>query len=154
MARALRRTDALLLACACLQAHTFHYSKTEINWNTTAKTLEIIVTLHADDIEAELRKSHPQLELDRDKQAEPLTCAYAAKALDLKARCIGIKVSRDFVDVFLEAPVLTPPARLSNRILIDALPDQRNDVELRKDGKLTGPRIQFNTSETRKDLRW
>jgi hypothetical protein len=34
------------------------------------------------------------------------------------------------------------------------LADQRNDVELKKDGRYTGPRIQFNSSETKKDLRW
>jgi hypothetical protein len=157
MGRAVRRTEALLLLWASLGAHTFHYSKTEINWNTAARTLEMIVTLHADDLEAELRKAHPQLELDRDKEAEPLSCAYAVKALDLarlRPRCIGIKVSRELVEVYLEAAAAAPPARLSNRILIDDLPDQRNDVELRKDGKLAGPRIQFNTSETRKELRW
>lgn len=147
----------LLLLCASLEAHKFHYSRTEINWNSTAKTLEIIATLHADDIEAHLRQSHAQLELDRDKQAEKLVCAYTIKALDLAAirpRCIGIKVSRDYVDVYLEAPAAAPPKTLTNRILIENLPDQRNDVELKRDGKLLGPRIQFNTSETRKDLRW
>jgi hypothetical protein len=151
------RSALFFLLCASLQAHKFHYSKTEINWNSAAKTLEIVATLHADDIEAHLRKTHKQLELDRDKESEPLLCAYTIQALDLgqyKPRCIGIKVSRDYVDVFLEAPVSTPPKSLRNRILTEDLPDQRNDVELKKDGKFTGPRIQFNTSETRKDLRW
>lgn len=151
------RIPLLLLVCASLGAHQFHYSKTEINWNTAAKTLEIIATLHADDIEAELRKTHPQLEIDRDKQAEALTCAYTVQALGLaplKPRCIGIKVAREFVDVYLEAPISSPPKSLTNRILTADLPDQRNDVELRRDGKLTGPRIQFNSSETKKDLRW
>jgi hypothetical protein len=146
-----------LLLCASLGAHKFHYSKTEINWNTANKTLEIIATLHADDIEAHLRKTHAQLEVDRDKQAESLVCAYTIKALDLNAirpRCLGMKVSRDFIDVFLEAPVEAPPKTLTNRILTEELPDQRNDVELKRDGKLLGPRIQFNTSETRKALPW
>jgi len=147
----------LLLLCVSLEAHKFHYSRTEINWNSTSKTLEIIATLHADDIEAHLRQSHAQLELDRDKQAEKLVCAYTIKALDLSAirpRCIGMKVSRDYVDVYLEAAANRPLSKLTNRILIEDLPDQRNDVELKRDGKLLGPRIQFNTSETRKDLRW
>ena len=153
----MRRSVLLTLVCASLGAHTFHYSKTEINWNTAAKTLEIVATLHADDIEAHLRNTHKQLELDRDKESESLVCAYTIQALDLtqfKPRCIGIKVNRDYVDVFLEAPINTPPKSLRNRILIEDLPDQRNDVECKKDGRYTGPRIQFNTSETRKDLRW
>ena len=132
-------------------------SKTELNWNTAAKTLEIVATLHAVDIDARLRKTHKQIELDRDKESEPHLCAYTIQALDLaplKPRRIGIKVSRDYVDVFLEAPVSTPPQSLHNRILIEDLSGQRNDVELKKDGRSTGPRIQFNTSETRKDLRW
>ena len=151
------RLAVLLLLCAQLEAHKFHYSRTEINWNSTAKTLEFIVTLHADDIEAHLRQSHAQLELDRDKTAEPLVCAYTLKALDLnamRARCLGMKVGRDFVDVFLEAPVESPPSQLTNRILVEDLSDQRNDVELKRDGKLLGPRIQFNSSEIRKALRW
>ena len=148
------RACMLLLICASLTAHKFHYSKTEINWNTTNKTIEIIATLHADDIEARLRQTHAQLELDRDKKAESLVCAYTIKALGLKARCLGMKVSRDYVDVFLEAPANPPPANLTNRILIENLPDQRNDVELKKDGKLIGPRIQFNTSEISKALPW
>jgi len=143
------RASLLLLMCASLTAHKFHYSKTEINWNTTNKTIEIIATLHADDIEALLH-----LDLDRPATAEPLVCAYTIKALALKARCLGMKVNRDFIDVFLEAAIKTPPDKLTNRILIEDLPDQRNDVELRKDGKLVGPRIQFNTSEISKALRW
>ena len=138
---------AVLLLCTALGAHKFHYSKTELNWNTTNKSLEIIATLHAEDIETLLR-----LDLDNPKQAEPQVCAYTSKALNIKARCIGIKISRDFIDVFLEAQA--PPANLTNKILIENLPDQRNDVELKRDGKLLGPRIQFNTSETSKPLRW
>lgn len=151
------RRLAWLWVCALLPAHTFHYSKTEINWNTAAATLEIIATLHVDDIEVQLRKSHPQIEIDRDSEAERLLCAYVAAALELSARrhrCIGAKPGREFVDVFLELPVSAPPRTLRNRILIEDLPDQRNDVELKKDGKLLGPRIQFNSSETRRDLRW
>lgn len=152
------RAGAVLLGCASLlQAHQFHYSKTEINWNTAAKTLEIIATLHADDVEAQLRKTHKELELDRDKQAEPLVCTYVLQTLELagvKLRCLGMKVGRDFVDVFLEASVQSAPRSLRNRILVEDFADQRNDVELKKDGKLLGPRIQFNTSEIRKDLRW
>jgi hypothetical protein len=72
----------------------------------------------------------------------------------IRARCLGMKVGRDFVDVFLEASVKAPPEQLQNRILIEDLSDQRNDVELKRDGKLVGPRIQFNSSETRKALRW
>lgn len=143
-----------LLLCAALAAHQFHYSRTEINWNSASRTLEIIATLHADDIEFELRKSRPQIELDRDKESEPLVCAYTAKALGLTAKCIGIKVSRDYVDVFLETSAAAPPSSLTNRILIEDRPGQRNDVELKRDGKRLGPRIQFNTSETRKALRW
>lgn len=146
----------LLGACAAVGAHTFHYSKTEMNWNTAARTLEVVVTLHADDIEAQLRKTHRQLELDRDKEAEGLVCAYTVRALELGgARCIGMKVNRDYVDVFLEVGLRgAPPGRLTNRILVDELADQRNDVELKKDGRYVGPRIQFNSSETKKDLRW
>ncbi len=146
----------LVGVCAAVGAHTFHYSRTEMNWNTAARTLEIVVTLHADDIEAQLRKTHRQLELDRDKEAEGLVCAYTAGALGLGgARCIGIKVGKDSVEVYLEMGVPGgPPARLTNRILVEELADQRNDVELKKDGRYVGPRIQFNSSETKKDLRW
>lgn len=151
------RFAGLLLLCASMDGHKFHYSRTEINWNTAARTLEFIVTLHADDMEAFLRKSHRQLEIDRDREAESLVCAYTLRALDLgpvRARCVGMKTGRDFVDVFLEAAIQTPPATLTNRILIEDISDQRNDVELKRDGKPTGPRIQFNTSEIRKALRW
>jgi len=143
------RLSLLLLLCASLEAHKFHYSKTEINWNSTNNSLEIIATLHAEDIESLLH-----LDLDNPKQSEPLICAYTAKALDITARCIGVKLRRDFLDVFLEVPIKSPPANFTNRILIEDIPDQRNDVELKRDGKLLGPRIQFNTSETRKALRW
>lgn len=151
------RVAVLLLVCAPLGAHKFHYSRTEINWNSQAKTLEIVATLHADDIEAQLRKSRNQLEIDRDKEAEALVCAYVMQALELppvRLRCLGMKVGRDFVDVFLDGPAPAPPKSLTNRILTEDFPDQRNDVELKRDGKWSGPRIQFNSSETRKDLRW
>jgi len=153
----MRRSVLLLVLCAELQAHKFHYSKTEMNWNSGSRSLEIIATLHTDDIEAYLRKAHPQLEIDRDAPAEGFVCAYVQRALQMPAirpRCLGMKVSLHFVDVFLEASAPAPPKSMENRILVEDLDDQRNDVELKKDGKLLGPRIQFNSSETRKDLRW
>ena len=153
----MRAAVLLLVLCAPLGAHKFHYSRTEINWNTAAGIAEFVVTLHADDLEAELRKQRRQLELDGDKEAEPLACAYTISVLDLdgvRLRCIGMKVGREFVEVYLEAAVRRAPGWLANRILLTDLADQRNDVELRKDGRLSGPRIQFNSSETRKDLRW
>jgi len=146
----------ILGVCAAVGAHTFHYSKTEMNWNTAARTLEIVVTLHADDIEAQLRKTHRQLELDRDKEAEGLVCAYTAGALGLGgARCIGMKVGKDSVEVYLEMGVAGgPPARLTNRIFVEELGDRRNELGLKKDGGYTGPRNSFNDLETEKDLRW
>jgi hypothetical protein len=59
-----------------------------------------------------------------------------------------------FVDVFLEGGAPRPPRSLRNRILSEEIADQRNDVELKRDGKLIGPRIQFNSLETERDLRW
>lgn len=146
-----------LLPLTAAMAHQFHYSRTEVNWNTRAKTLEIIVTLHAADIEAKLRETDPQLEIDRDPQAEPAVCRYTLVHLrfpGVQPRCLGMKVGREFVDVFLEAALERPPERLTNTLLAAELSDQRNDVELRRDGRLVGPRIQFNSSETRRDLRW
>lgn len=151
------RAAILLVLCIPLGAHKFHYSKTEINWNSYAGSVEVVVTLHAEDLEQQLRKKRPQLELDRDAEAETLVCAYVAASLVFPStplRCLGMKVGRDFVDVFLEGAAPRPPSSLTNRLLVDSLDDQRNDVELRRDGKLTGPRSQFNTSETKKNLSW
>jgi hypothetical protein len=147
-----------LLLSFPLAAHQFHYSRTEVNWNSSASAIEVVATLHADDIEAVLRQLHRrQIELDGDKDAEALVCAYIVRTLEFRGvrlRCLGMKVSVHFVDVFLEGGAARPPQSLRNRILTEEIADQRNDVELKRDGKLLGPRIQFNSLETERDLRW
>ncbi len=147
-----------LLLSLPLAAHKFHYSRTEVNWNSGASTIEVVTTLHADDIEAVLRQLHQRhIELDGDKDAEALVCSYAVRTLEFRGvrlRCLGMKVGVHFVDVFLEGAAARPPRSLRNRILTEEIAGQRNDVELKRDGKLLGPRIQFNSLETERDLRW
>jgi hypothetical protein len=149
---------ALLLFMACLPAHQFHYSATEINWNANELTLEIIATLHADDIEA-LMKTRTGRSIELGSDSEALVCRYVSEVFAVRGtalRCLGMKVGREFIDVYLEGKPGTgrPPRYLRNQILLRELSDQKNQVILKKDGKRVAVVMTFEDGDDWKIIPW
>jgi hypothetical protein len=138
-------------------AHQFHFGHIDANWNSRAKTLELAVRLHADDLEQLLRqRAGRPLEIDRDAQAEPLACAYALETIafdESRFRCLGMKVTTHYATLFLEAPAATPPRRAKFRSFSGDFPDQINTVQPLTDDHRTGSAIAFLAADQWKPLR-
>lgn len=138
-------------------AHQFHFGHIDANWNSRAKTLELAVRLHADDLEHLLRqRAGRPLELDRDPRAEELACAYALETVafdEYRLRCLGMKVTTHFATLFLEAPAPNPPRRGKFRSFSANYADQINTIQPLMDDRRTGPAVAFLTADQWKPLR-
>jgi len=144
-----RLAAAALLLAAPLQcfAHTFHQSLCEINHNTAAKTYEIILRIHIDDLEVWLTGKHGrQIDLGGMEDTRPLVEPYVRTVFALTGvsgrevvlKWIGAEIALHFIEVYLEAPAEPPPAKLRNEIMTAFLPDQRNWVRIREDNRGPG----------------
>jgi len=138
---------AAVSACGALPAHTYHTSIAQIEHISTAKSLEIMLWLHAEDVEAQFRQAHGRnATLDDKTKADAFVSAYLQKMFELRdtagqkpvaVRWVGMEVRVHFLTIYLEAAApATGLAGLSlrNRILMH-LPDQLNIVKVRQDGK-------------------
>ena len=152
----LRLPAATISAALLLGAHQFHFGHLDANWNSRGRTMELTVRLHADDLEALLRKQQGRgLELDRDPQAERLACAYVLQTVafdGVRFRCIGMEVTTHFATLFLEGPAASPPRRARFQSLSSEFPDQINTLQWQQDGKAIGPTVPFLPSESWKSL--
>lgn len=157
------RLAAALWLCAAGWAHQYHASRTEADWNSQTKRVEMVASLHIDDVEAMLRAdSGRHVELDKDKEAEGLVCGYVARRLELRGaggepfamKCIGVKVLRHFVEVYVEAYSATgvAPKRMRNGILTERLADQMNQVDWKRDGRLAAAGLVFSAKKEWGDL--
>lgn len=137
-------------------AHQFHFAHLDANWNSRAKTLEVTVRLHADDLEQLLRqRAGRPVELDRDPRAEELACAYTLETVAFeraRLRCLGMQVARHSATLFLEAPAGGPPVRARFRSFSANFADQINTVQLLTDNQRTGATVAFLAADQWKAL--
>ena len=147
---------ATISVALLLGAHQFHFGHLDANWNSHSRALELVVRLHADDLEALLRKQQGRgLELDRDPEAERLACAYVLQTVamdEVRFRCIGMEVTTHFATLFLEGRSAHPPRRARFQSLSSAFPDQVNTLQRQVDGKAIGPTVPFLPSDSWKPL--
>lgn len=129
-----------LLACTlAAEAHGVHASLTSIQFNEQSKSLEIVMVMSADDIEAVLRRdTGKQVEVDRG--ADQLVFAYIAKSLELrglKLQWVGMEVSVQKITAYLEAKTTGDINGISirNDLLLDLLNDQVNILSVKRAGK-------------------
>jgi len=146
-----------IISAILATAHQFHFGHIDANWNTRAKTLEVAVRLHADDLEQLLRQRRGQpLELDRDPQAETLACSYVLETVafdQARLRCIGMEVTTHHATLYLEAAATEPPRRGRFRSFSAEFPDQINTVQLLTDNRRNGPAVAFLSADQWKSLR-
>jgi hypothetical protein len=127
-------------------AHTFHASIAQVDYITARKSLEVIIWIHAEDLERRMKLANgPRASFDKEKEAERFVREYLRTHFELKDRLgrplpmqwVGIEVRTHFIAAYFEAPAPGGIAgvTLTNRILLAMLPDQVNTVKVKVDGK-------------------
>jgi hypothetical protein len=151
------------LACACTyaSAHSFHAALTDISFNASTGSTEVVHTLMAHDVEALLTNLYgrPFDLTDPDDQAalrkyvEKQFWLSGADGKRLPLNWVGIQVDTDSVVVFQEAAKTASAkvAAVHDAVLIDFLSDQVNTVNLTVDGNLRT--FGFTASRTEQAVR-
>lgn len=127
-------------------AHTFHASIAQVDYISSKQSLEVIVWIHAEDLERRMKQSEgPNASLEKEKQAEKFVREYLRTHFVLKDRFgkplamqwVGVEVRTHFIAAYFEAPAPggLGGVTLSNKILLAMLPDQVNTVKVKVDGK-------------------
>ncbi len=134
----------LPLSTSPAAAHTFHSSIAQIDYITAKKKFEVIIWIHADDLERLLKDRHgPATTLDKPKEAERLVQDYLKTHFELRTpqgkllphHWVGLEVRTHFVAAYIEIPWAEGIAdlQLTNRILLAELADQVNVVKVKQD---------------------
>lgn len=134
----------LHLATNTAAGHTFHSSIAQLDYITAKKKFEVIVWIHADDLERLLKDQHgPATTLDKPKEAERLVQDYLKTHFELRTpqgkllphHWVGLEVRTHFVAAYLEIPWADGIAdlQLTNSILLAELADQVNVVKVKRD---------------------
>ncbi len=152
-----RRQDSLpqpLFVAACLlllstahicQAHPYHVSHTEAEWNAKTRRLEISVRVCSDDIEAAIRRRFARRVLLENKSAEEWIERYVKSEFRVRSRdgksaglsWVGYEVSLKATWLYFEVPLIAGPdgIEIANTILLQDVPRQVNLVSLRDAGR-------------------
>ena len=150
---------AVVAAAASAGAHSYTAALTRIDYNARAGTLEVIHRLHHHDVAAFLAVQAGAAERDM-AETERLLKPYLTAAFTLQAdgrpltlTWLGIDVDGEELTAYLEAPLARAPAVLAitNRILVDAFPGQRNTVVVTVPGARAS--ALFSVDVQRRELR-
>lgn len=126
--------------------HTFHASIAQIDYISSKRVLEVIVWIHAEDLERRMQQQlGRKAKLDDSKAAERFVREYLRTHFEIKRsngealpqNWVGVEVRTHFIAAYFESPSPSGLAdlTLSNRILLAMFPDQENVVKVKHDGK-------------------
>jgi hypothetical protein len=129
--------------------HPFYVSMTDINYNSSSRSLEIGVRIFTDDLEKTLRKNYPGSKVElmnpTDKKAmEKMIAAYVNRKLQITAddqpvtlQCIGFERVEESIWSYYEAVNQPAPktVRITNTLLYDYKKEQTNMVHIKTAGK-------------------
>jgi hypothetical protein len=140
----------LLLVCAgdfwTTNAHTFHTSLAQMEYNAQEKSVEISLEVFTNDLEAVLSKrSGKKVRLDKTDGAAGLVLAYLQDTLNLKNSLgeikklswVGMEPKADAMWLYVEAPMPEglSGASLRDRLFFELLEDQVNIAHLKYEDK-------------------
>jgi hypothetical protein len=140
----------LLLSCAgdfwTTNAHTFHTSLAQMEYNAQEKSLEISLEVFTNDLETVLSKrSGKRVRLDKTDGADGLVLAYLQDTLNLKnglgeikkLSWVGMEPKADAIWLYVEVsmPEGLSGASLRDRLFFELLEDQVNIVHLKYEDK-------------------
>lgn len=162
------RTAKMWFVCAiglllCSFMHPYFVSTTEINFNSTGKTVEITCRMFTDNIEDAIEKKYKK-EIDilhpKDKkEVEKLLHEYINEHLKIKingqiysAEMIGYEKEEDAIWTYLEIKkdIIPKTIVVENTLLYEHLPKQVNMVHVtvnganRQSSKVTNPDKELN----------
>ena len=133
-------------AAPAAEAHKFHASLAEIDYDVTERTVQVSARVFADDLEDALtrRAGHP-IRLEVAPEAERLVFEYVKASLTIEdaggralaLSWVGMEVRVDEVWIFVEAkaPDGFEDAAIGYRVFFELFDDQVNTVNVRDGGK-------------------
>ncbi len=129
---------------ALANAHPFHVSLAEVEWNKKSQSLEVALRVWPGDIESVLRQREgKRIDLDTTSKIDDLLTAYLTEKLrffaggqkskdakPLAIKWVGKEVNTKEAWLYFEVPFSDPNQTLSieNRLLFELLPDQQNTM--------------------------
>ena len=129
------------------EAHEFHVSKTEIDYNGSEKALQITLHIFLDDLELSMQRQGAQKQfLCTEKElpgADSVYLAYLKNNFQLEIndgqavdyQWVGKEISNDLAAVwtYIEVPNVTTlrDIKVRNSIILDVHDDQKNIVQIR-----------------------
>lgn len=132
-----------LTAGVNLQAHPFHATYTEVDWNAKSKVLEVALRVQPEDLDRVLSlRTKRKIDIEKTKGVDKLIQTYLAEVFlvepklkqPVAIRWIGKEVSSKEAWLYFEIP--RPQGieglKLLNRIFLEILPDQVNTVRVRQ----------------------
>ena len=132
-----------LTAGVNLQAHPFHATYTEVDWNAKDKMLEVALRVQPEDLDRVLSlRTKRKIDIEKTKGVDKLIQTYLAEVFlvepklkqPVAIRWIGKEVSSKEAWLYFEIP--RPQGieglKLLNRIFLEILPDQVNTVRVRQ----------------------
>lgn len=125
--------------------HTYHSSIAKLDYISEKKAIEVVVWLHTEDMERAFKAEHgANANFDDPAAAERFVRGYLQSHFELRAqgkllpqKWVGLEVKVHFVAAYFEVPLVAglDGVTLTNRLLLDRVPDQINTVQVQQDGK-------------------
>lgn len=129
--------------------HKFYVSVTDIEYNPETEALQVISRVFADDMEKLLRMRYSdEIRLTKEQDsptADHFLQKYISQKLHIKVNgkeyplnYLGKKYDKDQLVLFIEVEKVEVPRAVfvTNKILFDAFPDQKNVVQVETGGKI------------------
>ena len=162
---------ALLAIATPLQAHPFHATYAEVDWNETGKVLEVALRVQPEDLERVLSlRAKRRIDIEKTKGVDKLIHKYLTevfvveqKGVEQKKgeqkgggqksvnmptlRWVGKEVSAKEAWLYFELPrpAGAEDLKILNQIFFEILPDQVNTVRFRQGKKRTTLRFDRNS---------
>jgi hypothetical protein len=136
---------------ASLISHKFHVSVTQIEFNQSAQSVEVVMRVYADDLENALSqhaKRPVKIDPTKSKEAGALVMAYLRDTFELKSKAgkpvkfvwVGVEAQVDMFWLYFEGrlPGGLAGTQLRNRVMCELFDDQVNIVNTKYQGKQAG----------------
>lgn len=129
---------SLILCSLGAQAHPYHESLTEIEWNATAQYWEVSIRVLPEALESALEsQSGRRVNLDKTENVDELIIDYLRRVIMLKAAqspakaqlsWVGKEVSYKAAWLYVKVDAVPPPVLLNVRLFFEQEPEQVNHV--------------------------
>jgi len=132
-----------LSTAADLQAHPFHATYTEVDWNAKSKMLEVALRVQPEDLDRVLSlRTKRKINIEKTKGVDKLIQQYLAEVFlvepklkqPVPIRWVGKEVSSKEAWLYFEVsrPQGIEDLKLLNRIFLEIIPDEVNTVRFRQ----------------------